>query len=148
MSYDDIAAERELLISQGVDLPNLDNQYYNHDDQFDNFSCYTGDYRASVFTDDSSIAIKIESDIDDFSFNSDTDTLCDTSDTVSQFPYTTASTISTAQSRARLNGNEAMVIDTVGVNEHEGMNYDLLADGLDSYEYDENVLQTGKSCKI
>ena len=124
-------------------MPNLEDQYYNHDDDFDNFSCFTGDYRAeSTITDDSSITIKVESDLDDCSFGSDTETLCD-SDTVSQFQFESASTIYTTKSQARLNGNEAVVIGAVGVNEHEGMSYDLLADGLEAYDYDENVLQTG-----
>ena len=140
MSYDEIAAERELLISQGVEMPNMEDQYYNPDDQFDKFSCYTGDYRASIFTDDSSIAIKVESDLDDYSLSSDTETLCDTSEAISQVQYSTASTITTQN---QLNGNEAVIIGAVGVNEHEGMNYDLLVDGLEAYDYNENVLQNG-----
>ena len=73
MSYDEIAEQREELIGQGVDMPNMDDEYYNHDDQFDAFSCYTGDYRAaSKYADsDDTITIKVETDTDD-----DTATLC------------------------------------------------------------------------
>ena len=144
MSYDDIAAEREQLIEQGVDLPNLEDQYYNPDDKFDTFSCATGDYRAQSKSSDieDSITIKVESDIDDYS--TDTETLCDDSEYTSQGPYSTLSTITTAKSQAGLNGNEPVVIGGVGVNDtHEGMSYDLLADGLEAYEYNENILQTG-----
>ena len=141
MSYEDIAAERELLISQGVDMPNMNDQYYENDDTF---SCLTGDYRAeSTITDTSGVTIKVESDVDSCSLSSDTETLCDASDTISQFPFESASTIYTTKSQMRLNGNEPVTVGTVGVNEHEGMSYDLLADGLEAYEYNENVLQNG-----
>ena len=140
MSYDEIAEQREELIAQGVDMPNMDDEYYNHDDQFDAFSCYTGDYRASSkYADsDDTVTIKVEPDFDD-----DISTLCSTADLSSRNEFSTASTPSTRISQIP-DGNIPIVMDAVGVNdEHEGMNYDLLVDGPESYEYHESIIQNG-----
>ena len=146
MTYDEMAAERELLISQGVEIPNLNDQYYDPNDKFDTFSCATGDYRSSQFTDGSSLIIKVEADSD-----SDNETICsdrtlyDTSDMTSQFEYSTASTPTTQKTQSISNGQAAVVVNPVGVNNaHEGMSYDLLIDGPESYDYQETVIQTGK----
>ena len=148
MTYEEMADERELLIGQGVHLPNLDDDYYNHDDQFDTFSCATGDYRAvpHYAEDDDTVTIKVESDIDSH-YDSDTDTLCNDLEMSSRNEFSTASTVSQLQST----GNVPVVADAVGVNdEHEGMNYDLLGDGVESYEFHESIVQTGNiyPCKI
>ena len=145
MSYDEMAEEREILIGQGVDMPNMDSEYYDHDDKFDAFSCVTGDYRASQYADsDDTITIKVESDIESH-IDSDTDTLCSGMDLSSRNEFSTASTPSTNISQL-INGNVRVIMNNVGVNdEHEGMNYDLLADGPESYEYHESIIQNGNS---
>ena len=147
MSFSEINEVREDLIGQGVNIPDLDNQYYNLDDKFDNFSCITGDYRAtSTITDASSVCVKVESDIDtdvETMYDSDTVTLCNSSHYISQ-----ASTPSTPSgtSGAYQNGTAPVIITPVGVNdEHEGMSYDLLIDGAEAYDYKETIVQTGNT---
>ena len=146
MTYEEMAEAREVLISQGVDVPDLHDEYYDMDDKFDTFSCATGDYR--IAPDDDDIAVKVESDTDTYSttdsdtFLSETETEC--SDTRQ---YSGASTVYTT-SQINSNGNVPVVADGVGVNdEHEGMNYDILlgdADNSEEYTLNEHIVQTGK----
>lgn len=148
MTYDEMADVREVLISQGVDVPDLRDDYYNMDDKFDTFSCATGDYRNAPDDDDDDIAVKVESDTDTYSttdsdtFLSETETEC--SDTRQ---YSGASTVYTT-SQINSNSNVPVVAKAVGVNdEHEGMNYDLLLDDADEseeYTFNEHIVQTGK----
>ena len=149
MTYEEMADKREELIAQGVLLPNLDDEYHNHDDQFDKFSCVTGDYRAtsSISDADNMCTIKVESDIDSDTETlhySDTETICQSdTDSSSRFEFSTASTPSTRISQFP-DGNTPVVYDPVHVNnEHEGMTYDLLADGPEIYDYQETIVQTG-----
>ena len=153
MTREEMADEREILIGQGLDMPNLDDEYYDHDDKFDTYSCATGDYRSSIFTDGpDSVIIKLESDLDSDTetLHSDSNTLYDTSDMTSQFAYSSASTPLTTPSQiAPENGQKAVVVNPVGVNNaHEGMSYDLLIDGPEVYDYSESVVQTGKIYNI
>ena len=142
MSFDEMVDERENLIGQGVSIPDFDTEYYNHNDEFDKFSCVTGDYRAvsTIAETDDSITIKVESDLD-----SDNETICNSDYTSStSFNSSLASTASTNPSQAQNNGNVPVVLDPVHVNnEHEGMTYDLLADGPEIYDYKESVEQNG-----
>ena len=132
MTPEEIQERREELISQGIIIPEAEDEYYNLDDKFDTFSCVTGDYRATPSqADTESISIKVESDLDT-DFDSDTETL------ISQ--------PSTPSNSTNLNGNEPVLADPVGVNnEHEGMNYELLMDGVEVYECNENIIQSGNN---
>lgn len=125
-------ARREILIGQGLDVPDLPDEYYNLDDKFDTYSCVTGDYRAtSSYVDTDSISITVDSDFET-DYSSDTDTL------ISQASTPSSSTLTSTQRK------EEAQINPVGVNnEHEGMNYELLMDGIEEYDYKENVIQTG-----
>ena len=142
MTYDEIAEEREVLIGQGLDMPNMDDDYFDHDDQFDAFSCATGDYRASTIT-DGSVVVKVESDLESY-IDSDAETLCSDSEYTSAREFSTASTRTSRYPSCALDGNSPVIVNPVGVNnEHEGMNYDLLADGPESYDFQETIIQNG-----
>ena len=142
MSHDEMVDERENLIGQGISIPDFNTEYYNHHDEFDKFSCVTGDYRAvsTIAETDDSVTIKVESDLD-----SDTETICNSdAPSSTQYEFSSASTLSTNPSQLQNNGNIPVVLDPVCVNnEHEGMTYDLLADGPEAYDYKESVEQNG-----
>ena len=131
---EEIRIQREELISQGIIIPNVENEYYNHDDESDRFSCATGDYRASNFTDAGSTIIDIGDDTLSSGTTTNSDTLYDGSDAISQLSTPTGTST----------GQEPVYYEPIGVNDaHEGMAYDLLLDGPGDYDFEETSVQKG-----